>query len=99
MSKTYQKLYQKYGPPTEPGPLQVTVWKNDVDSAIKKFKIMVQKEKILADWKENFRYEKPSEKKRRKHIEAEQRRLAAEAKQKQIESGEWTKKMNKKQKK
>lgn len=54
-------------------PVQVEVrgpYKEDFDSALKAFKSMVNNEKILAQYKEHQSYEKPSEKKRRKRIEA-----------------------------
>lgn len=80
-------------------PLEVKVQGGSRESfefAAKLFKSVVQKDGVLAEYKEKQKYEKPSVKKRRKHREAARRRLAAEAKAKQIASGEWDKKMKKK---
>lgn len=46
-------------------PLQVEVGSNFED-ALRRFKSMVQKDKILSLYKEKQHYEKPSEKKRRR---------------------------------
>jgi len=47
-------------------PLEVKIYGNNFDKAIKAFKALVQKEKILSLYKERQSYEKPSDKKRRK---------------------------------
>lgn len=78
-------------------PLQVEVRNGRFEEACKIFKSNVQKEKILNLFNEKSRYEKPSVKKRRKSAEAQQRKLAAETKQKLIDSGEWEKKKAKKE--
>lgn len=78
-------------------PLEVQVRNGRFDEACKIFKSIVQKEKILNLFNEKSRYEKPSVKKRRKSAEAQQRKLAAEVKQKLIESGEWEKRKAKKE--
>jgi small subunit ribosomal protein S21 len=79
-------------------PLQVVV-ERDFEGALRAFKALVQKEKILTEYKERQTYEKPSERKRRKKREAEKRRLAQEAKQKLIQSGEWDKLIKRRQEK
>lgn len=60
-------------------PLEVKVIGN-LEKAMKAFRAIVQKEKILSDYKEAQRYEKPSDKKRRKQNSAQQRRLEDEGK-------------------
>jgi len=60
-------------------PLEVKVIGN-LEKAMKAFRAIVQKEKILSDYKEAQRYEKPSDKKRRKQNAAQQRRLEDEGK-------------------
>ena len=78
-------------------PLQVEVRNGRFDESCKIFKSIVQKEKVLNLFNEKSRYEKPSVKKRRKSAEAQQRKLAAETKQKLIDSGEWEKRKAKKE--
>jgi small subunit ribosomal protein S21 len=60
------------GPPPEPRicPLEVEVWNNDVEQALKVLKGKMAKDGILAELKKRRHAEKPSEKKRRKHREA-----------------------------
>jgi small subunit ribosomal protein S21 len=83
-------------------PLQVEVRgssRDDFEIAAKIFKALVNKEKVISLYKEKQQYEKPSVKKRRKRREAVEKRLAAESKQRMIESGEWDKRQKKKQQK
>ena len=71
-------------------PLQVEVRsssREDFEYAMKLFKNLVQRENVISDYKERQSYEKPSDKKRRKRREAEEKRFTADAKQKII-SGE-----------
>lgn len=63
----------------EAKPLQVRVY-NNFDKAIKAFRAMVQKERILSLYKEYQRYEKPSDKKRRKRNEMKRKLLEIEMK-------------------
>lgn len=70
--------------------------KEAFEEALRAFKSLVQKEKILSLYKEKQRYEKPSVKKRRKRREAAERKRAMEAKEKLMQSGEWDKRMKKK---
>lgn len=55
-------------------PLEVKV-NGNFERAMKAFRAIVQKEKVLSDFKEASRYEKPSDKKRRKQNEAHLKRL------------------------
>lgn len=71
--KSFNKLDDSYLSKFKP--LQVEVRGNDIDSASRYFKAIVQKEKIISLYKEHQKYEKPSEKKRRKRREAEEKRL------------------------
>lgn len=55
--------------PIQATPLQVVVYGN-FERAFRTFKNMVQKERVLSDFKEKQSFEKPSDKKRRKKNEA-----------------------------
>jgi ribosomal protein S21 len=77
-------------------PIEVKVFGN-FDRAFKNFRMLVQSEKILSLYKEKQSYEKPSEKKRRKHAESLKRVHELEMKQKKILSGEYEKEKVKKQ--
>jgi ribosomal protein S21 len=79
-------------------PLEVVVKNGEFEKAFREFKSLVQKEKVLVLYKEKQVYEKPSDKKRRKSREAEERRIALEAKQKLIASGEWDRRQEKRKK-
>ncbi len=57
-----------YIQPIQAKPLEVKVYDN-FDKAFKAFRALVQKERILSLYKEKQRYEKPSDKKRRKKNE------------------------------
>jgi len=79
-------------------PLQVEVT-GSFEDAIRKFKSLVQKEKILSKYKERQSYEKPSERKRRKAREARERAFLMRQKEQMIQSGEWEKRYIKRQQK
>lgn len=79
-------------------PIQVKVF-NNFDKAFKNFRSLVQSEKILSLYKEKQSYEKPSEKRRRKHAENLKRCFENEMKQQKILSGEYEKEKLKKQQK
>ncbi len=49
--------------------LEVKVYNNNFDRALKAFRALVQKERVLSLYKERQSYEKPSQKKRRKRNE------------------------------
>ena len=71
--------------------LEVKVHDNDFEDAFRKFKSLIQKEKIISEYKEKQRYEKPSDKKRRKKREAIQKAMLTKLREQQILSGEWDK--------
>ena len=77
-------------------PIQVKIRNGDHESAFRAFKSIVQKEKVLSLYKQKQFFEKPSEKKRRKRREAQDRRNSTASKLRLIESGEWEKRMQKK---
>lgn len=77
-------------------PIQVKVY-NNFDRAFKDFRTLVQSEKILSLYKEKQSYEKPSEKRRRKHNNSIKRTIENEIKQKKILSGEYEREKIKKQ--
>jgi small subunit ribosomal protein S21 len=56
-------------------PLEVKVYGNNFDRALKAFRALVQKEKILSSYKDKQVYEKPSDKKRRKRNEAHRKMM------------------------
>jgi small subunit ribosomal protein S21 len=56
-------------------PLEVKVFNNNFDKALRAFRALVQKERILSSYKENQSYEKPSDKRRRKRNEMKRKRL------------------------
>lgn len=55
--------------PVQAQPLEVKVYNNNFDKALRAFRTLVQKERILSIYKEKQSYEKPSDKHRRKHNE------------------------------
>ena len=56
-------------------PLEVKVYGNNFDQALRAFRALVQKERILSSYKEKQSYEKPSVKRRRKRNEAKRKML------------------------
>lgn len=56
-------------------PLEVKVYGNNFDKALKAFRALVQKERILSTYKEKQSYEKPSQKRRRKRNEMKRKLL------------------------
>lgn len=77
-------------------PLQVEVTR-DFEMALREFKSLVQKSKILGLVKQKQVYEKPSEKKRRKAREAQERARMLENRTEMIASGEWNRRQKKKE--
>jgi ribosomal protein S21 len=55
--------------PIQAQPLEVKVYGNNFDKALRAFRNLVQKERILSTYKEKQAFEKPSDKKRRKKNE------------------------------
>lgn len=56
-------------------PLEVKVYGNNFDKALRAFRALVQKERILSSYKEKQSYEKPSDKRRRKRNESKRKQL------------------------
>ena len=54
-------------------PLEVRVINNNFDKALRAFRALVQKERILSVYKERQEYEKPSDRRRRKKGEAKRK--------------------------
>ncbi len=63
--------------PVQAKPLEVKVY-NNFEMALKAFRAIVQKERILSTFKDKQRYEKPSDKKRRKRNESRRKVLELE---------------------
>ncbi len=61
--------------PVQAQPLEVVVYGNNFDKALRFFRNKVQKERILSLYKEKQSYEKPSNKRRRKRNEMKRKRL------------------------
>ena len=80
-------------------PLEVVVWNNNFEEAFRRFKMTVQNEGVIAAYKTKQAYEKPSEKKRRKIREAQEARRVLEMRENLIASGEWEKRLKKKEQK
>src|SRR5574338_419734 len=60
--------------PVQAQPLEVKVYNNNFDKALRAFRALVQKERILSSYKEKQSYEKPSDKRRRKRNEMKRKR-------------------------
>jgi small subunit ribosomal protein S21 len=56
-------------------PLEVKVYGNNFDKALRAFRALVQKERVLSAYKEKQSYEKPSDKRRRKRNESIRKQL------------------------
>ena len=56
-------------------PLQVKVYGSNCDKAVRAFRALVQKDRVLSIYKEKQSYEKPSDKKRRKINESKRKQL------------------------
>ena len=65
--------------PIQARPLEVKVY-NNFDKALKAFRALVQKERTISVYKEKQRYEKPSDKKRRKRNERKRKLLEIHSK-------------------
>jgi small subunit ribosomal protein S21 len=59
-------------------PLQIIVYGNQFERALRTFRALVQKERTISLYKEKQSYEKPSDKKRRKKGESARRRMELE---------------------
>lgn len=69
-----------YIQPVQAKPLEVKVFGSNCDKAIKAFRSLVQKERILSVYKDRQSYEKPSDRIRRKKNESKRKRLELENK-------------------
>lgn len=67
--------------PLQSRPLEVKVYDN-FERALRAFRALVQKERVLSTYKEKQRYEKPSDKKRRKRNERKRKMFELEMKEK-----------------
>lgn len=56
-------------------PLEVKVYGNNFDKALRSFRDLIQRERILSSYKEKQAYEKPSDKRRRKRNEMKRKLL------------------------
>jgi len=61
--------------PVQAQPLEVKVYGNNFDKALRAFRALVQKERVLSSYKEKQSYEKPSDKRRRKRNESKRKQL------------------------
>ena len=61
--------------PVQAQPLEVKVYNNNFDKALKAFRALVQRERILSAYKEKQTYEKPSQKRRRKRNEMKRKMI------------------------
>jgi len=69
------------------GPLEVEVYNNDVNQALKVLKTKIARDGIMAELRRRKHAEKPSEKKRRKHREALKRMRKSKGKSRR--TGNW----------
>jgi small subunit ribosomal protein S21 len=63
--------------PGQPGGLEVDVYDNNIDKALRQLKKKMATEGIYREFKKRRYYEKPSEKRKRKKAEARKRRSKA----------------------
>lgn len=61
--------------PVQAQPLEVKVYGNNFDKALKAFRALVQRERVLSSYKEKQTYEKPSQKRRRKRNEMKRKMM------------------------
>ncbi len=66
--------------PVQAQPLEVKVYGNNFDKALRAFRALVQKERVLSSYKEKQSYEKPSDKRRRKRNESKRKQLELSSK-------------------
>jgi len=69
-------------------PLEVKVYNNNFDKALRAFRALVQKERILSLYKEKQSYEKPSQKRRRKKNEMKRKLLEVSPDRQKRNSGD-----------
>ncbi len=85
--------YEEYS--DEFSPLQVEIT-GSFDEGLRRFKSLVQRSKILTQYKEKQSYEKPSEKRRRQRRDRDERRRITAIREKMMATGEWDRMQNKK---
>ena len=68
----------------------------DFEYAVRKFKTLFQRERVVGILKDKSAYEKPSAKKRRKCREAQDRKLMTDMRDQLIKSGQWDLRQKKK---
>jgi len=86
------------GPAVRVKPIEIEVT-GSFEDAFRRFKSLVQKERIIGQVKARMEYEKPSERKRRKRREAYESRMLQAMREKMIESGEWERRKRQKEQK
>jgi small subunit ribosomal protein S21 len=69
-------------------PLEVKVYNNNFDKALRAFRALVQKERILSVYKEKQAYEKPSQRRRRKKNEAKRKILELQSDRSKVKRSE-----------
>lgn len=70
--------------PVQAIPLEVVVYGNNFDKALRYFRAKVQKERILSLYKEKQSYEKPSNKRRRKRNEMKRKLMELDSNSKKF---------------
>jgi len=83
-------------------PLEVVVdgtSREDFEYAVRKFKTLFQRERIVGILKEKSTFEKPSAKKRRKQREARDRDRLTLLREQMMKTGEWDRRQKKKEQK
>lgn len=78
--------YEEYSESFEP--LQVVI-SSSFEEGIRRFKSVVQRSKILTEFKERQSFEKPSAKRRRRRRERDERRRLTAVREKLMATGEW----------
>lgn len=67
-------------------PLQVRVYNGNFDKALRAFRALVQKERILSSYKEKQSFEKKSDKRRRKRNEAKRKLMELSSERNKVKS-------------
>ena len=78
-------------------PLEIVIVNDNFEDGFRKFKSLVQKDGVLLVYREKQRFEKASDKKRRKEREMLEHNLMLAAREKEIISGEFEAKLKKKE--
>ena len=77
-------------------PLQVIIGNSSFEEGLRHFKSLVQRSKILTQYRDKQSYEKPSEKRRRQKCERDERRRLIIIRENLIATGEWDRRQKKK---